>query len=146
MFSQNTKDVDKRSIMEILGIQRALDYDHNLVLPLLFGMSKTKELKSIEKVCFRIQNWKGRLISQARRAIMIQEIGQVIPLFAMSCFKLPKGFIHELNILFVRYWWGDLGAKRKIHWKRWKMLCYSKLEGGLDFKDLQSFNVSLLAK
>ena len=104
--------------MEIFGIQRALDQDHYLGLPLLFGRSKAKELRSIKEVCSKMQNWKGRLLSQAERAIMIQVVGQAIPLYAMSCFKLPKGFVHELNMLFAGYWWGDLGAKRKIHWKR----------------------------
>ena len=77
---------------------------------------------------------------------MIQVVGQTIPLYAMSCFKLPKGFVHELNMLFAGYWWGNLGAKRKIHWKRWEMLCYLKLDGGLSFKNLESFDGSLLAK
>ena len=94
----------------------------------------------------RMQSWKSRLLSQARKAIMIQAVGQSILLYAMSCFKLPRGFVHELNMMFAGYWLGDIGAKRRIHWKRLELLCCSKLDGGLGFKDLASFNMALLVK
>ena len=77
---------------------------------------------------------------------MIKAIGQSIPIYAMNCFKLSKNFVHELNMMFVGYWWGETGTKRRIHWKRWEMLCRSKLDGGLEFKDMECFNLALLAK
>ena len=77
---------------------------------------------------------------------MIQAAGQALPLYAMSCFKLPKGFLHELNMLLAGFWWGDVGTKRKIHWKNWEFLCQSELDGGLGFKDMECFNMALLAK
>ena len=60
---------------------------------------------------------------------MIQVIGQLIPLYAMSYFKLPRRFIHELNMTLVGFWWGDKGSKKKMHWKQWDDLCCSKLDG-----------------
>ena len=73
-------------------------------------------------------------------------MAQAIPLYVMSCFKLPKGFCHEINMLMATYWWGDSDSKRRIHWKNWDSLCCSKLDGGLGFKDFESFNLALLAK
>ena len=64
---------------------------------------------------------------------MIQAVGQAIPTYAMSCFKLPKEFLHELNMIMAGYWWGDSGSKRMIHWKQWEQLCKLKLDGGLGF-------------
>ena len=49
-------------------------------------------------------------------------------------------------MMFAGYWWGDIGPKRRIHWKRWEMLCCSKLDSSLGFKDLDCFNMTLLAK
>ena len=37
-------------------------------------------------------------------------------------------------------------TKRKFHWKKWDQLCCSKLDRGLGFKDLEAFNMALLAK
>ena len=44
------------------------------------------------------------------------------------------------------YWWGDTSIKRKIHWKKWEDVCCSKMDGGLGFKELESFNLAMLAK
>ena len=73
-------------------------------------------------------------------------VALAIPLFVMSCFKLPKSLCHDLNMLMAGYWWGDRDSKRRMHWKNWDSLCCSKLDGGLGFKDIESFNLALLAK
>ena len=77
---------------------------------------------------------------------MIQAIAQSIPLYAMSCFKIQKGLIHELNMIIAGFWWGDKGIKKGIHRKQWEELCCSKLDGGLGFKELENFNLVMLAK
>ena len=64
----------------------------------------------------------------------------------MNCFKIPRSFLHELNMLVAGFQWGDTGSKKKTHWKNWDSLCCSKLDGGLGFKDLESFNLAMLAK
>ena len=113
----------------------------------MFGRSKAREFKCIkEKLVVRINGWNKRLLSQAGRGVLIQAIGLTVPLYAMSYFLLPRGFIHEINMILAGYWWGDCGSKKKVHWKAWDSLCCSKLDGGLGFKDFESFNLALLAK
>ncbi|KAL6138049.1 hypothetical protein ACLB2K_063335 [Fragaria x ananassa] len=46
----------------------------------------------------------------------------------------------------ARFWWGDKGDDRKIHWVAWEKLCTTKFEGGLGFQDMSLFNMALLAK
>uniref|UniRef100_A0A2N9FGA8 Reverse transcriptase zinc-binding domain-containing protein n=1 Tax=Fagus sylvatica TaxID=28930 RepID=A0A2N9FGA8_FAGSY len=46
----------------------------------------------------------------------------------------------------AKFWWGQKGVERKIHWKKWDTLSRAKQDGGLGFRDLHSFNITLLAK
>ena len=63
-FSKNTREEDRKVVMEILGIQRSIEKDCYLGLPLLFGRSKAKELRSIkERIRAKVNGWEGRLLS-----------------------------------------------------------------------------------
>ena len=54
----------------------------------------------------------------------------------MSCFKLFKGFVKELEVLIRKFWWGYNGDSQKVHWVNWKCLCEAKEVAGLGFNDI----------
>ncbi|KAL0444124.1 UNVERIFIED_CONTAM: hypothetical protein Slati_2135100 [Sesamum latifolium] len=45
----------------------------------------------------------------------------------------------------ANFWWHSMGTRR-IHWTAWTDLCQLKDGGGLGFRQLESFNLALLAK
>ena len=53
---------------------------------------------------------------------------------------------NELDSLCAKSWWGQVGNETKIHWTNWDKLSTSKMEGGMGFRDLRDFNLTILAK
>ena len=45
----------------------------------------------------KLKGWKEKLLSQAGREVLIKAVIQAIPIYTMSCFKLPKGLVRELE-------------------------------------------------
>lgn len=117
-------------------------YEQYLGLPYLVGRAKDKSSSLIKEMI----GWKEKLLSQARCEILIKAIIEVIPTYTMSCFKLPKGLIRDIETLIRKFWWKYKGEQRKIHWINWDKLCQPKNEGGMGFKELSKFNDTLLAK
>ena len=64
----------------------------------------------------------------------------------MACFKLPSTLCHEIETLICRFFWGQRGNNRKIHWIKWLDLCKPKTQGGMGFKDFSISNDALLDK
>jgi len=77
---------------------------------------------------------------------MLKFMVMAMPIYAMSCFKLPAEVICEIESILMNYWWEKNAKKKGIPWIGWKRLQYSKKEGDLGFRDLSKFNDALLAK
>lgn len=80
------------------------------------------------------------------REVLLKIIVQNTPTFAMSCFKLPVGFCHDIEVMICKLRWGQRGNRRKIHWKKWEILCQPKSKGGMGLRELGKFNETMLAK
>ncbi|KAA3474616.1 reverse transcriptase [Gossypium australe] len=64
----------------------------------------------------------------------------------MACFLLPKSSCMELENIMNSFWWNKTNGKRGMHWCDWKSLSAIKEKGGMGFRDLNFFNIALLAK
>ncbi|KAK9266575.1 hypothetical protein L1049_021625 [Liquidambar formosana] len=116
-------------------------------MPALVGRSKREIFRYIkDRIRKRIQGWKEKMLSKAGREVLIKAVAQSIPTFVMGCFKLPISLCAEINGLIGKFWWGQQGEERRIHWVGWGRLCHAKNEGGMGFRDLVAFNKALLAK
>ncbi len=146
-FSRNTPQATQEEIKDILGVPSIQQYEKYLGLPSLVGKEKITCFSQIkERIWSKVKGWKEKLLSQAGREVLIKAVVQAIPTYTMNCFKLPVTLCKEIEGIIRRFWWGQNKDKRKIHWLRWEKLCISKGEGGLGFRDLQKFNIALLAK
>jgi hypothetical protein len=89
---------------------------------------------------------KSYITIQAGREILIKAVVQAIPTYSMSVFRLPKKLCSSLNSMITRFWWGHSNEAKHISWMSWGRLGKSKLHRGMGFRDLEAFNVALLAK
>ena len=115
-FSGSTLDDVKSSIKHILGVQEILQYEKYLGLPSLVGKGKKSSFNYIEERVWRkLQGWEGKLLSQARREVLIKSVIQAIPTYTMGCFKIPLGLCHDIEAMIKKFWWGQRGDDRKVH-------------------------------
>lgn len=116
-FSKSTRDDIRNQIKLALGVPEIVQYERYLGLPSLVGRNKKASFNYIkERVWKKLQGWKEKLLSQAGREILIKAVVQAIPTYTMSCFKLPLGLCSEIESLIRRFWWGQKGDRRKVHW------------------------------
>ncbi|XP_040998492.1 uncharacterized protein LOC121244478 [Juglans microcarpa x Juglans regia] len=147
VFSKNVDAIKQRELLQLWGVHTFQQYDRYLSLPNFLGRSKAQTFEGIKtRVWTNLQSWKGKLLSQRGSEILIKAMALSIPSYSMSCFKLPLTLCRELEMMMARLWRGQRNDERKIHWLSWKKLCVSKFRGGMGFKDLHMFNMSLLAK
>ncbi|XP_042944508.1 uncharacterized protein LOC122278379 [Carya illinoinensis] len=146
-FSSSTKPAAREYILKLAGTRASSSYEKYLGLPALIGRSKNAAFKGItDRIRGRISNWKNKFLSQAGKEILLKAVIQALPTYCMGVFKLPKSLLNEINKIMHHYWWGHLQNEKRVHWVSWGQMGRSKSAGGLGFRDLESFNLALLAK
>ena len=139
-FSSNPSESQKGQILEVLGVTEVDRFETYLGLPTLIGRAKYHTFSYLkDRIWKKLQGWKGMLLSRASKEILIKVVAQSIPTYTMSVFQIPLKLCDELDALCAKFWWGQVGNERKIHWKSWDKLTASKKEGGMGFQDLRAF-------
>ena len=106
-FSSNTPPGDQIAIQQLLGVPAIRQYEKYLGLLALVGRAKKQNFIYLkERVWKKLQGWKEKILSQVGREVLIKSVIHAIPTYTMSCFKLPKGLVKELEVLIQKFWWG----------------------------------------
>lgn len=147
-FSKNVDSITREVVGEIMGIQEGNQKGSYLGLPSLIGRRKSEILGFIKgKIMGRIKSWNNKFLSRAGREILIKNVLQAIPTYAMSIFHLPMTLCRSIEIALNDFWWCGQEVNRKgIRWRAWSDLCKPKSVGGMGFRSISKFNVSLLGK
>lgn len=84
------------------------DCETYLALPMVGGKSKVNTFKGLqERITKRVIGWKEKVISKARKEILIKMVAQAIPTYTMAIFKIPKALCDTINSTLDKYWWGQ---------------------------------------
>jgi hypothetical protein len=146
-FSKGCPAVVKESIKTILEVQRETLSEKYLGMPSDVGRSKSGAFKYLkDRVWKKVLGWMEQLLSVGGKEILIKSVAQAVPTFSMSCFKLPRGLCDHINAMLRSFWWGSKDGKRRTCWVAWEKMTQPKHAGGLGFRDIELFNLALLAR
>jgi hypothetical protein len=103
-FNSNTSKHMKEVIQSMMGARGTNQLEKYLGLPPIIGRSKRRAFEEIKnQVRKKVGGWKEKILSQARKKILIKAIAQAIPTYAMSVFRLPVSLCDEINSLLSNY-------------------------------------------
>jgi len=134
-FSSNAQQGQKAKIVSMLGVKVVEIFESYLGMPTLVGRTEYQNFSYLkDRVWKKLQGWKDMILSRVGKEVLIKTVIQAIPTYTMGVFLLPVKLCEELNALCAKFWWGQVGNERKIHWKRWGSLTQPKDVGGMGFR------------
>ncbi|XP_062020907.1 uncharacterized protein LOC133737345 [Rosa rugosa] len=112
VFSNNVKEDRQKQMAAILGVKCVKEHDKYLGLPMRVGRSKSAIFASIkEKLTKKLVSWKTKILSAARKEILIRAMTQTMSLYAMNCYLLPKTLCDDIHQLCASFFWEDTNDK-----------------------------------
>ena len=97
-FSSNTPDGIQQEIKSKFRAHVIRQHEKYLGLPSLVGKNKRNSFNAIkEKLSKKLVRWKEKLLSKARKEVLIKVIAQSISTYIMRCFKIPDSLCDEMT-------------------------------------------------
>ncbi|XP_074377255.1 putative mitochondrial protein AtMg00310 [Apium graveolens] len=125
----------------------ASEHSTYLGLPNILGRNKSAVLGYLkDKVNSRIRSWDGNFISRAGKEILVKQVAQALPVYAINVFLLPLEITRNIEKCLTKYWWNSGQTNNsKIIWMNWERLSNHKNHGGMGFRNFRDFNNAMLA-
>ncbi|KAH1107812.1 hypothetical protein J1N35_011580 [Gossypium stocksii] len=99
-----------------MGVKEALNPEKYLGMPMMVGRKKNWALAKFVD-CFKkgMNSWSVRYLSMGGKEVFIKSVLQVILMYVMQCFALPKELYHKLEGIMNKLWWSNSkSAKAKV--------------------------------
>lgn len=147
LFGEHCRSSDREEVVQVLQAQNVQFEEKYLGLPTPQGrMSKGWFQNLQERLTNNLVLWGDSQLAQSGREVLIKSVGQALPTYLMSVFRLPAATCDDITSMLRNYWWGAAKGRRKTNWRAWKDLIQPKSHGGMGFKDMRIFNQALLAR
>lgn len=146
-FSPNTKTRECSAICQTLQVREVDEPGKYLGMSMHVGQKKVATFQFLtNRVKQKLQNWSNRTMSKACKCTLLKTSAQCVPNFWTNLLLISNEICENIEVLFNGFWWGYGQENKGIRWKSWDKMCKPKGVGGLGFKELKKFNISMLAK
>ena len=118
-----------------------------LGLPLTDRHLRTQDWQPVmAKVESRLSGWRGRLLSQGGRLILVKSVLSALPTFFMSVFQMPARLRRRLEGIMRQFFWHGTDTVRGGALVAWDSVCRPLSNGGLGIRHLHHNNLALMCK
>jgi len=136
MFKGGDPSEEQIQVKNLLGVDAVAFEARYLGLPTPSGRMKGERFQPLkERFTKRMNDFTEKHMSAAAKKVLIKAVGQALPTYTMSVFKLPLMLCNSLTSIIRDFWWGAEKGKRRTAWVAWSDLTMRKFQGGLGFKD-----------
>lgn len=105
----------KANIKMLLGLNKISDQAKYLGNPLFMGRKITQAYEDLKrKIEFKLQGWKSKLLSQARKSTLIKSVINVMLVYAMSNTSLPLKWCQDVERLTSKFLWNNQDRDRHL--------------------------------
>ncbi|XP_074342001.1 putative mitochondrial protein AtMg00310 [Apium graveolens] len=126
----------------------ANEHSTYLDLPNIIGRNKSALLGYLkDKVDTKIRSWEGNYLSYSGKEILVKQLAQTMPTYAMNVFLLPLEITRSIERCLTKFWWNSSEENSsKLNWMSWDRLAKHKNAGGMGFRHFRDFNVAMLGE
>ncbi|XP_017250538.1 uncharacterized protein LOC108221151 [Daucus carota subsp. sativus] len=117
-YSSNVLSSNRELICHTLQMTEANDNSTYLGLPNIIRRNKSGLLGYLkDKVNMRIHSWDAKFISRAGKEILVKQVAQTLPSYAMDVFLLPLDITRSIEKALTKYLWHSVQeSKSKLNW------------------------------
>ncbi|XP_074347588.1 uncharacterized protein LOC141686452 [Apium graveolens] len=147
-YSSNVLHYNRQPICGTLQMIEANEHSTYFGLPNIIGRNKSAILGYLKnKVNMMIHSWDGYFVSRAGKEILVNQVAQALPVYAMNVFLLPQDITNSIEKCLTKYWWiSGQSNNSKVVWMNWDRLSKHKRAGGMGFRNFRDFNIAMLGK
>jgi len=84
-----------------------------LGLLVILGCSIEAVLVCLEEKVWKVHGYKGKLLSNLGKEVLIKTMAIAIPTYMMSIFRIPGGLLEEIYFLHAQ--WGSTEKQHRMH-------------------------------